>query len=169
MIGFFIQKFTRLTPDHFQFCLPTLGPIHPVKQQKFFNCSLGSYLHEFRLLPTYKMPNLEDIEFPLDVDFVSASSENHFNLSRGMIKRMREVHPTNKIIFYDLGLTARQVEFCSWFCAGIFEWYCFCSKPYKDLIFRIRNLNVLFFRLKTDHIQLFVIRMYLFRLKPDQY
>ena len=85
----------------------------PDAAAKFFNCSLGSYLHEFRLLPTYKMPNLEDIEFPLDVDFVSASSENHFNLSRGMIKRMREVHPTNKIIFYDLGLTARQVGFCS--------------------------------------------------------
>lgn len=117
----------------FKFCLEPMGTIHPVMQSKFFNCNLAPYLDTFHLSEQWsgedKLANTSSLEFNLDLDFVTASSANHFNLSRGLIKHLRLHNPTNKIIYYDLGLHEEQVCFLQ--LVGFTYWCHFKVKELK--------------------------------------
>ncbi|CAJ0939164.1 unnamed protein product, partial [Mesorhabditis belari] len=69
-----------------------------------FDCSLRKFLHQFQL-NDYAIKKTEASNFSFDdVIFVTYSSSNHFAESRQMIVDLREKF-TNRIIYYDLGLT----------------------------------------------------------------
>lgn len=85
--------------------------MHPVIQDKFFNCSLYEYIERAGLNSLDPLPNRTKIDLDTDkMIFVTAASSNHFELVRGLVQNLRRFHPVNQVVFYDLGLSETEVS-----------------------------------------------------------
>ncbi|KAI6231887.1 hypothetical protein M3Y95_00429000 [Aphelenchoides besseyi] len=111
------------------FCIPRFMPLHPVLQSKYFDCNLFSFIRDFKLRDTDKWIDQETIKWTSDLNIVTASSSNHFNLSRGLLKHLRSVHLENQIVFYDLGLTIDQQKEVQRLCNVIYRRFPFERYP----------------------------------------
>ncbi|KAI6171814.1 hypothetical protein M3Y98_00904100 [Aphelenchoides besseyi] len=97
-----------------------------------FDCSLYSYLSVHKLLdrdaertpPNYE--NLSDDWIPI---FVTPCSSNHFNESRVMVKVIRETYKNAKIVYYDIGLTAEEVDEVQSWCNVEYRKFNFSAFP----------------------------------------
>jgi hypothetical protein len=81
-----------------------------------FDCQLYKYLAELKLRSYDFTLNLDQVELdPNKIPFVTASSSNHFTLFKGLVRDFRKNHPTNQLVFYDLGLNETEVTIFTFF------------------------------------------------------
>ncbi|KAI6189096.1 SELENBP1-like protein [Aphelenchoides besseyi] len=78
---------------------------------KRFDCSLYNFIKSRQLLEhhaTYTSAAVDEMDNKWMPVFATAVSNNHFNESRLMMKKLRELYPDSTVLYFDLGLTFYQ-------------------------------------------------------------
>ncbi|KAI6216043.1 hypothetical protein M3Y94_00457100 [Aphelenchoides besseyi] len=94
------------------FCFPGLDEMGRRTYGKRFDCSLYKFIKSRQLLEhhaTYTPAAVEEMDTKWVPVFATAVSNNHFNESRLMMKKLRELYPDSTILYFDLGLTFYQI------------------------------------------------------------
>ncbi|KAI6185751.1 Protein of unknown function DUF1647 domain containing protein [Aphelenchoides besseyi] len=126
------------------FCFKGLDEVGNVRLGFPFNCSLYEQLKSLQLLdsdaanakPDYKQIEADDNWSPV---FVTSVSTTHFRELRNFVKTIRTHYPKSKIVIFDIGLQAKEIEELKSWC--LVEYRRFDFSKYPPHVKKIMNYS----------------------------